>query len=221
MAQSKPPLLHYPWQAGKSHRIAHPHSTRLGSLACLDTLGTLGTLGTLVPQISPASRTDCVGSVCNLSNLHAAGSARSMIPASLRLWHALSLSAPATACQAPSTEGACPRLTSSQRLDSAWGTFDYHRRCARCTQHAPTHPRGAESDGLVDLQIKPRQTQITFVWWPIPYQSPSATVAGLPQAQWFRAGKAPLWHEERQPVPSLRIIPLCPTMPIEIPSSVG
>ncbi|POS72841.1 hypothetical protein DHEL01_v208770 [Diaporthe helianthi] len=66
-------------------------------------------------------------------------------------------------CQAPSAE----------RLDSAWGTFDYHRRCtlhaARSTQHAPTqhaptHPRGAESDGLVDLQIKPRQTQIMFVY---------------------------------------------------------
>lgn len=61
-----------------------------------------------------------------------------MILDGLRLFHALSLSAPATACHAPSTEGACPRLTSSQRLDSAWGSFDHRRRCARCTQHPPT-----------------------------------------------------------------------------------
>ncbi|KAI7787449.1 hypothetical protein LA080_015670 [Diaporthe eres] len=144
-----------------------------------------------------------------------------MILDGLRLLHALSLSAPATACHAPSTEGACPRLTSSQRLDSAWGSFDYHRRCARSTQHAPTHPRGAESEGLVDLQIKPRRTQITFVWWPIPCQSPPRGRGRLPPAQWFRAGKAPLWHEEREPEPSPRIVPLWPPKHIEIPSSVG
>jgi hypothetical protein len=150
---------------GKSHRIAHPHSTRLGSLGSLDFLASW------YPQISPASRTDCVGSVCNLSNLQAAGSARSMILDSLRLLHALSLSAPATACHAPSTEGACPRLTSSQRLDSAWGSLDYHRRCARCTQHAArTHAPtryGIRGSGRPSDQTSPNTDHVGVVANPV------------------------------------------------------
>lgn len=176
----------------KAPAFALPLASRTGSPTHTQEVGFPGHPGT---PISPASRTDCVGSVCNLQSARCR-LARSMILDRLRLLHALSLSAPATACHAPSTEGACPRLTSSQRLDSAWGSFDYHRRCARCTQHAPTHPRGAESEGLVDLQIKPPRTQITFAWWPIPCQSPPRGRGRLPPAQWFRAGKAPLWHEE-------------------------
>lgn len=123
-----------------------------------------------------------------------------MILDGLRLLHALSLSAPATACHAPSREGACPRLTSSQRLDSAWGNFDCHHRCARSNAARSTHPRThAVRNPSVwsTFQIKPRRTQITFVWWPIPCQNPPRDGGRLSPAQWFRAGKAPLWHEEK------------------------
>ncbi|KAG8166419.1 hypothetical protein KVR01_002108 [Diaporthe batatas] len=84
--------------------------------------------------------------------------------------------------------------------------------------HAPTRC-GIRRSGRPSDQTSPNIDHVRVVANPV---SEPARDGGRPTPkpsgsalEKLRAGT------EREPVPSLRIIPLCPTMPIEIPSSVG
>lgn len=111
-AQSKAPR--FCTTPGKSHRIAHPHSKRLGSL-----------VSNLSSESDRLRRLRLQSPICTLqarTQPDPGPPAPVARPVAVSACHSLSR---------PSREDACPRSTCSQRLDSAWGSSGYHDRCAR------------------------------------------------------------------------------------------
>lgn len=131
-AQSKPPLLHNPWQVAP------------------DRPPTLNRLGSLVPNLSSESdrllRLRLQSPICTLQ-LDPGRPAPVARPVAVSACHSLSR---------PSREGACPRSTVHNVLTARGAALI----TTAAVHTARTHARGVGSEGLVNLQIKTCWTQI-------------------------------------------------------------